>query len=287
MTDRNVRRFSSPDDVIEVGRVRSEIVDLGSIAMARNVHQPGFRWSIDVAPSVGTEWCETRHVGYVIRGQMRVVTSDGIEYDLRSGDVFDMSPGHDSWVVGDEVVETVEWIGARSWIASQHALLERVLASILFTDIVDSTATARQMGDRAWGDLIEAHDQLMMDTISRYRGRLVKLTGDGVLAVFDGAARAIRCAHSLGEAAAGLGLSIRAAVHTGEIDLAGDEIHGVAIHEAARMLELATGDEVLVSDVTRDLARDTGLAFEDRGEHDLRGAGRRMHVLAVHRDPSA
>jgi len=281
MTGRYVRSFASPDDIIEVAGVRSKIVDLGSIAMAHNIHQPGWRWKTNVGPTVNTEWCETRHVGYVLKGRLRVVTDDGIEFDLNAGDAFEMPPGHDSWVLGEEVVETIEWIGARSWMAPHHALRERVLASILFTDIVDSTATARRMGDRAWGDLIESHDQLVMDTVSRFRGRVVNPTGDGVLAVFDGAARAIRCAGSLGEAATGLGLSIRAAVHTGEIDLAGEEIHGVAIHEASRILGRVEGEEILVSAITRDLTRDAGLEFKDRGDHQLRGVGESLRLFAV------
>lgn len=282
MTDRYVRNFASAADVIDIGGVRSEIVDLGSIAVSHDIHQPGWHWKTDIGPTVDTDSCETHHVGYVLQGQMRVVTDDGIEYDLHAGEVFEIPPGHDSWVVGEEVFETIEWVGARSWMAQHRTLHERVLVSILFTDIVDSTATARRMGDRAWGDLIESHNQLVKDMVSRFSGRVVNLTGDGVLAVFDGAARAIRCAGALGAVATGLGLSIRAAVHTGEIDLAGEEIHGVAIHEAARILSLAASEEILVSAITRDLTLDAGLDLEDRGEHELRGVGRSLRLFAVH-----
>jgi class 3 adenylate cyclase len=269
--DRFAKNFDSPDDVIEVEGLRSEIVDLGGVTMARDTHQPGWRWSTHVRPLVGTEWCESRHVGLVLKGRSHVVTKDGAEFDFAEGDVIDVPPGHDAWVVGAEALVTVTWMGVRTWLMPLQTLRERVLVTLVFTDIVDSTGTAVRLGDRTWTELLAGHDQRLADLVDQFRGRVAKLTGDGMLAVFDGAGRAIRCALACSKAVAELGLSIRVAVHTGEIELLGDEIHGLAVHEAARILKVARQDEVLVSATTADLIRDPDLTFEDRGRHQLRG----------------
>jgi class 3 adenylate cyclase len=279
--DRFARTFASPDEVIEIEGVRSEIVDLGRISLARDTHQPGWRWSTHVRPLVGTEWCESRHVGLVLKGQMHVLTKDGAEFDVTEGDIIDLPPGHDSWVVGNGILVTVVWMGARTWLMPLHALKERVLVTLVFTDIVDSTGTAQRLGDQSWTSLLASHDQRLADVVDQFRGRVAKLTGDGMLAVFDGAARAIRCALASRKAVLDLGLSIRAAVHTGEIELVGDEIHGLAVHEASRILTVAQANEVLVSSTTADLARDAELRFEDRGEHELRGLNEHRHLFAV------
>ena len=281
MRDRFARSFASPDEVIEIEGVRSEIVDLGRITLARDTHQPGWRWSTHVRPLVGTEWCESRHVGLVLKGQMHVLTKDGIEFDVTEGEILDLPPGHDAWVVGNEILVTVVWMGARTWLMPLHTLKERVLVTVVFTDIVDSTGTAQRLGDQSWTALLASHDQRLADVVDQFRGRVAKLTGDGMLAVFDGAARAIRCALACRRAVFDLGLSIRAAVHSGEIELAGDEIHGLAVHEASRIMSLAQANEVLVSATTADLARDAELRFEDRGEHELRGLNHHRQLFAV------
>lgn len=212
---------------------------------------------------------------------MHVLTKDGAEFDVSEGDVIDLPPGHDAWVVGNEVLVTVAWMGARTWLMPLHALKERVLVTLVFTDIVDSTGTARRLGDQTWTALLASHDQRLADVVDQFRGRVAKLTGDGMLAVFDGAARAIRCALACRKAVSDLGLSIRAAVHTGEIELVGDEIHGLAVHEASRILKVAQVNEVLVSATTADLVRDGELSFEDRGQHELRGLNDHRHLFAV------
>lgn len=281
MRERFARNFASPDEVIEAEGVRSEHVDIGGVVVAREVHEPGWRWSEHVGPIVGTEWCESRHLGYVVRGSLHVLTKDGLEFDLGEGDVFDLPPGHDAWVVGDSPFENVAWMGARTWLMPLGSLKERVLATLVFTDIVDSTGTARRLGDRAWADLVAVHDQRLEDLVEHYRGRIAKLTGDGMLAVFDGTARAIRCAQACHGAVSDLGLSLRAAVHTGEVEVAGDEIHGLAVHEAARILGVAQDHEVLVSATSVGLAADAGLKFDDRGEHRLRGVPGKQRLFAV------
>jgi class 3 adenylate cyclase len=171
---------------------------------------------------------------------------------------------------------------ARTWLSPLSSLRERVLATLVFTDVVDSTGTARRIGDRALADLITVHDQRLTETVNHFKGEVAKFTGDGMLALFDGAARAVRCARACDRAVSDLGLTLRAAVHTGEIEVAGDQIQGLAINEAARILELAGAHEVLVSATTVQLAAESGMTFEDRGTHELRGiaAARQLFALA-------
>jgi class 3 adenylate cyclase/pimeloyl-ACP methyl ester carboxylesterase len=148
---------------------------------------------------------------------------------------------------------------------------DRVLATVLFTDIVGSTATAVKVGDRRWRDLLDNHMVLSARVVGRHRGRVVKSTGDGVLATFDGPARAVRCACELRDAVKSSGLEIRAGLHTGEIELIGDDIGGIAVNIGQRVSSLASAREVLVSRTVVDLVAGSGLEFEDRGEHELKG----------------
>ena len=158
---------------------------------------------------------------------------------------------------------------------------DRVLATVLFTDIVRSTERAAELGDRAWREVFERHDRLVRQALTRHRGRAVKSTGDGVLATFDGPARAIRAAASIGDGAEGLGIQIRAGLHTGEIEMAADDIAGVAVHIASRVLGLAGSGEVLVSGIVRDLIAGAGIELEPRGTHVLKGVPGEWAVLAV------
>jgi class 3 adenylate cyclase len=148
---------------------------------------------------------------------------------------------------------------------------DRVLATVLFTDIVGSTERAAELGDKRWHQVLDSHDQDAADQVQRHQGRLIKTTGDGVLATFDGPARAIRCARAIIEAGAGLGMRIRAGVHTGECEVMGDDIGGIAVHIAARVGALAGGGEVLVSRTVKDLVAGSGIGFSDRGAHELKG----------------
>ena len=148
---------------------------------------------------------------------------------------------------------------------------DRMLATVMFTDIVGSTRRAADLGDRHWRDLLERHDQLFRRALERHRGREVKRTGDGFLATFDGPARAIRCAASITEAVEALGLELRAGLHTGELEVMSDDLGGLAVHIAARVMALADAGEVLVSGTVKDLVVGSGIDFEDRGTHELRG----------------
>jgi class 3 adenylate cyclase/predicted esterase len=148
---------------------------------------------------------------------------------------------------------------------------DRVLATVLFTDIVNSTTRAIELGDRRWRELLDSHDRLAAQVVDRHRGRLVKSTGDGILATFDGPGRGVRCALALGEAARQLGLPLRAGLHTGEIEVRGTDVGGIAVHVAARVMGQSGANEVFVSRVVTDLVAGAGLQFTERGSFDLKG----------------
>jgi class 3 adenylate cyclase len=158
---------------------------------------------------------------------------------------------------------------------------DRALAAILFTDIVGSTERASALGDREWRNLLDSHDIVGRTVVQQHRGRLVKTTGDGMLATFDGPGRAIRCALALRDALQPLGLEIRAGLHTGEVELRGEDIAGIGVHIAARVLELAGGGELLTSAAVPMLVAGSGFEFEDRGEHELRGVTGPWRLFAV------
>jgi class 3 adenylate cyclase len=158
---------------------------------------------------------------------------------------------------------------------------DRVLATVMFTDIVSSTEHLTQMGDRRWKELLVTHDELLQVEVERFRGRLVSSTGDGVLAIFDGPGRAVRCACALRDAVRPLGLDIRVGLHSGEIELRGDDVTGMAVHIGARVATLATAGEVLVSRTVTDLVAGSGIEFEDRGEHELKGVPGTWHLYSV------
>jgi pimeloyl-ACP methyl ester carboxylesterase len=164
---------------------------------------------------------------------------------------------------------------------SSSGELERVLATVLFTDIVDSTRCAAAMGDQAWRRSLDNHDQLAMQMLDKHRGNLVKNTGDGILATFDGPGRAVRCALAFGTAAQQFGLPLRAGLHTGEIEIRGKDIGGIAVHAAARVMAQSQPTEVLVSRVVTDLVAGAGLKFSERGSHELKGLPGRWDLFAA------
>src|SRR5246127_4726481 len=158
---------------------------------------------------------------------------------------------------------------------------DRVLATVLFTDIVDSTRRAAEMGDRDWRALLDAHDAVVRSQLARFRGREVNTSGDGFLAMFDGPQRAIRCAMAVRDAVQSLGIQVRAGLHTGECEIRGDDIGGIGVHIGARVSALAGPNDVLVSSTLRDLVIGSGLEFEERGAHQLKGVPGEWHLFAV------
>jgi class 3 adenylate cyclase len=158
---------------------------------------------------------------------------------------------------------------------------DRVLATVLFTDIVDSTRRAAEIGDRDWHALLDAHDAVVRAQLTRFRGREVSTSGDSFLATFDGPQRAIRCAMAIRDAVQSLGIQVRAGLHTGECEIRGDDIGGIAVHIGARVSALAGPNDVLVSSTLRDLVIGSGLEFDDRGAHELKGVPGEWHLFAV------
>jgi class 3 adenylate cyclase/pimeloyl-ACP methyl ester carboxylesterase len=179
-------------------------------------------------------------------------------------------PGADHlwWIEGDDILDEIESFLTGATTAYEP---DRVLATVMFTDIVDSTKRAAELGDRRWRDLSDAHNRAVRRLLERYRGREVKTLGDGFLATFDGPGRAIRCASDLRDAVKSVGLEVRSGLHTGEVELTGDDITGIAVNIGARVGAQAGAGEVLVSQTVKDLVAGSGLDFEDRGEHDLKG----------------
>ena len=197
----------------------------------------------------------------------KFVEYTGEDHVFWSGDVEEFLGDIEEFVTGSRDRSSVE--------------VERVLATVLFTDIVDSTSRAAAMGDHAWRRLLDNHDQIARQTVEKFRGNLIKTTGDGILATFDGPGRAVRCALALSAAAGQIGLPLRAGLHTGEIELRDRDVGGIAIHAAARVMAQAQASEVLVSRVVTDLVAGAGLKFADRGSHDLKGIPGRWDLFAA------
>jgi class 3 adenylate cyclase len=273
------KSFRTPDERVTYPLGTTYEVHLGEMVVGRSVHEPGWRWSTHIKPLMGTQSCQIHHVGMLVSGSLRVRLDDGSEVTLAADDVIDIPPGHDAWVLGDEPAVTVEWVGVHGW--ASPPMDERVLATILLTDIVDSTALAERIGDRAWRHLLEEHNTRTRHVLDRFRGREVATTGDGVLAMFDGAERAVRAASTIADSVVDLGLTIRASVHTGEVELVPGNVRGVAVHITARVLALAEPGEVLVSGTTRELIDSRDLSFADRGHHELKGVSGARRVYAL------
>jgi class 3 adenylate cyclase len=177
----------------------------------------------------------------------------------------------------DELLDPVE----RFLVASHSAKIDydRVLATVLFTDIVASTDTAARMGDRAWRDLIASHHKRVRSLLARFRGHEVDVAGDGFLAVFDGPARAVRCGLAICEDARALGFDVRVGVHTGEVELDEPAVRGIAVHIGARVAADAAPNDVLVSSMVKDLVAGSGLVFEARGQRELKGVPGAWHFV--------
>jgi class 3 adenylate cyclase len=183
--------------------------------------------------------------------------------------------------MGDSEAVLAETERFLSAVRAEEAEFDRVLATVLFTDIVDSTQRAEELGDRAWHQLVERHDTTVRALLARYRGTEVATAGDSFFATFDGPARAVRCAQAIVAAVRALSLEIRAGVHTGEVETVEGQVSGLAVHIGARVGALAGPSEILASSTVRDLTAGSGLRFEDAGEHELKGISERWHLYRV------
>ena len=185
---------------------------------------------------------------------------------------------HAPFINADDILDEIQEFltGVR-----EPAEPERVLATVLFTDVVGSTEKARELGDRRWRDLLDRHNEIVRRDLERFRGREVDTAGDGFFATFDGPARAIRCARSIVADVQSVGLEVRAGLHTGECELAGDQVRGIAVHTGARVASLAGAGEVLVSSTVRDLVAGSGIEFAERGVQSLKGIPGEWSLYAV------
>jgi class 3 adenylate cyclase len=274
------RIFDTDGDLRTFPNGLAQIVRLGDATVARGVYHPGWRWIHDMPGISGSATCQLHHLGYAISGELHVETDDGQTLDVRPGAVYEIPPGHDAWVVGDAPFVTIDWTSAHTWLAEQ-VVAEGTVVTVLFTDIVDSTSIVHRIGDRAWRDRLAAHNGQLRGHLNSFRGRQVKSTGDGILAIFDSPSRAVRCAAAMSQAARKVDLPIRIGVHTGEVELLGDDVRGLAVHTAARVMSLGGADDVMVSSTTHDLLEGSDLALEDAGTHDLKGlpGARRVYRL--------
>ncbi len=265
------RNFTNPENIRTFQNQTVKTISLDEVVVGEFVMQPGWRWSQHVKPLVGTPSCQHHHIGYVLAGRLHIDMTDGTSLEIGPGDVYEIAPGHDAWVVGDETYHGVEFTGARTFGVTPDELGNGIVATLLFTDIVGSTAKLAELGDVRWREAIVQHNALMRRELDRFRGRELATTGDGFLAAFDSAARAVRCGGAMAKAAAGSGLPIRVGCHTGEFEVHGGEARGMAVHTAARVMSLAGAGEVFASWTTRDLLAGSGIETASAGSHELKG----------------
>jgi class 3 adenylate cyclase len=275
------KNLDQPDEVRSFPKMTGHLVDVGAVVIGRAVLEPGWRWSTHVSPAAGTPTCQVHHVQMVLAGRM-ALKLDGEEevVELVAGDVADVPRGHDAWVVGDQAVVVFDLLGNVSEIGlpAEH---ERVVTTILMSDIVSSTATAHRVGDAGWKQLLADHDRLVRARLERFGGREVNTTGDGFVATFPSAVAALRCAAAIRDGMAATGLELRIGVHTGEVELLADDVRGVAVHAAARIMALAAPSEILASAVTRGLVEGSGLGLEEAGAHEVKGFDRPVEVFRL------
>jgi class 3 adenylate cyclase len=280
----STRSIDQPDEIVSGHKVAKRIVTVGKTVIARIECQPGWRWSNDIKPTARTASCQHHHQGVVLSGSLQVASDEGGERIIGPADAFDILPGHDAWVIGDEPCVMIEFQGARDW-GKRSESGERVLATLMVADIVGSTAAAARSGDTAWKALLARHYDSVRRELDSFRGVEVDASGDGFLAMFDGAARAVRCAASIREAAKEYGIEVRAGVHSGEVERHGEHLRGVAVHIAARVAALAQAGEVLLSTSTAAILEGSGLRFSDAGEHALKGLAERRRLFRLDEAP--
>jgi pimeloyl-ACP methyl ester carboxylesterase/plasmid stabilization system protein ParE len=253
------RSVATPSAYRELGQI---LVDLDVRSVVPLIQSPTL-----VLQRAGDRVVPAEHARYLAETipQAKLVELEGSDHIVFFGDT-------DALV--DEIEEFVT--GVRPAVAT-----DRVLASVLFTDIVGATETAARLGDRRWRELLERHHAAVRAELERHRGRELDTAGDGFMAAFDGPARAIRCARAIEEVIASLGLTVRAGVHTGECEEIGGKLGGIAVHIAARVAASASGGEVLVSQTVKDIVAGSGIVFADRGVHELKGVPEPWHLFAV------
>jgi class 3 adenylate cyclase len=283
MSRAEVRDLDEPEAVVSYELGATNQVRLAQTVVSRHVLQPGWNWEEHARPSAGTPSCELHHRGVVLSGRMGIRTDDGEELVVGPNQVFDLPPGHVTWVEGEDELVMVDWAGGAGF-DPQSGGEARAMATILFTDIVDSTARASEAGDASWKRTVAMHDDVVRNVLPEFGGREIETAGDSFLVAFDNVESAIRCGLTLVPALAAIQLSIRVGIHSGEVVRSQDQVRGLAVHAAARIVDQAGSGEVLVSSTTRDLAEGaTGLTFESRGQFRLKGLNREYELFSVMR----
>lgn len=279
-TGRNlVHGFDTPDERRTFPGGFLDLVSVGPLTFGRDTLQPGWRWSTDVKPIVGTERCEHHHVGYQLSGRWICEDREGVQVEIGPGDVFDTPAGHDSWVVGDEPSVSIEFQGIADWAA--RGTSERQLTTVVFADVVDSTALIGRIGDAAWRRLQSQYFEIVLSLLEEHGGALISTAGDGVLATFGRPGSAVRCASALVGAADRLGIQVRAGAHTGEVEMKRDGISGMTVHIGARVQAQAGPGQVLVTSTTHDLTVDSGISYLPLGSVELKGVPQPRVLYAV------
>jgi len=274
------KSFEDPDGRRELPLLEVSLARIGSHTIGYGVVQPGWRWSEHLAPVMGAESCPIHHVQVLLSGRFATRMEDGEEVMFQPGDVMDVPPGHDAWVVGDEPAVLIDFAGNIDLLGlpREH---ERMVMTLLMTDIVDSTPTAGRLGDAAWKQVLSDHNRIVRAQLIRFGGSEVNTTGDGFLATFKSAVAGLRCAAAIVDALREGGVKVRIGVHTGEVEPIGNNIGGVAVHAAARIMALAGASEVFASAMTVGLADGSGLAFENQGQKQVKGLDRPIEVYRL------
>lgn len=274
------KNLLDPDERRDSPLADLSITHAGSMSIGRAVLEPGWRWSTHMGPVMGTPSCPVHHIQLVMSGRFAVRMDDGQEVELGPQDLVDVPPGHDAWVVGDAPAVLLDFGGNIAAIAVPLEN-ERVLSTILITDIVGSTATAERLGDHAWRQLLAEHDRVVRVLLGRYRGTEIKTVGDGFVTTFASPVAALRFGATIRADVRPLGLEVRVGIHTGEVELLSSDIAGIGVHVAARILSLAGPSEVLLSSSTKALAEGTDLGFEALGAHSAKGLERPVEVYRL------
>ncbi len=274
------KNLDNPDETLAFPKGVASNVRLGDLVVGRLVQQPGWRWSEQVKQIAGTESCQFHHIGVGLSGSAMIRMDDGTEMAIGPGDVFDIPPGHDQWVTGDEPAVSIIWGGWRGF--GKPPVGDRILTTMLMTDITGSTDRAAQMGDAAWDQTAGAAqragargDRAVPRAGDRHHRRRLP---DRLRRRRDGRCRRPRTS---ARAVGGIGLEIHAGIHTGEVELVPGNIRGLAVHETARIMALAGAGEILVSSTTKELVSASGVTFEDRGRHVLKGVPGERQVYAA------
>jgi class 3 adenylate cyclase len=276
-----VRDLGKPEAVVTYPLGESQQVWLAGTVVSRIVLQPGWNWQEHAEPIAGTASCVLYHRGAVLSGRLGIRTDDGEEFVIAPDHVYDIKPGHVIWVEGDEELVMLDWAGGAGF-GGTPSTGQHVIRTMLFTDIVDSTGRAQRSGDVAWKRTAGMHEDVVRSVLTGYGGQEMNTAGDSFLIMFESAERAIRCGLALIGALSAVGIEIRVGIHSGEVVLADQQVRGVTVHVAARIIGQAAPGEVLVSGITRELAGGgQGLAFESRGHHRLKGVDREHELFAA------